>query len=311
MKYGNNLDLAKNQILNVALQTLTQAPIEPVLGQIYYNSQDSRVYCWTGAIWLPLDAKDASPTSVSIVNTINGGTSQINMSKINGLDTKLSADNLVQTINEGNSNINAARVQGLTDAISGSSIVSKINDGTNTIRVNKVEGLEEAIKTSTIVANINAGTDTIAISKVTNLATELSSKETPTGAQDKANTALQQAKDFTTSEIARVVGGASEAFDTLKEIETELKSNKNVSDVLTQGLAKRTQKFTKSIGDNTATDYTVEHNLNTQDVVVMVRESKAPFAQIFTDIEVTDENHVAVKFAKAPSIDEYKVIVIG
>lgn len=43
----------------------------------------------------------------------------------------------------------------------------------------------------------------------------------------------------------------------------------------------------------------------------MVRESKAPFAQIFTDIEVTDENHVAVKFAKAPPIDEYKVIVIG
>lgn len=65
------------------------------------------------------------------------------------------------------------------------------------------------------------------------------------------------------------------------------------------------------IGNGAATEFTVTHNLNTQDVVVMVRENKAPFAQVITDVEVTDTNNVKVRFAKAPAVSSYKVIVVG
>src|SRR3712207_4919057 len=129
MNILTNVDLHGGQVLNVAIQNLSQAPAEKTLGQIYYNTQDKRIYCWTGENWLPLDAKDASPTAVSIVRTINDGTSLINIDKVKDLATKLGADSLVQTINDGSANINADRIQGLSTAISGESIVSKINEG--------------------------------------------------------------------------------------------------------------------------------------------------------------------------------------
>ncbi len=47
-----NLDLSKNQILNVALQNLSSAPSSPVAGQIYFNTVDLAVYFWDGATWI-------------------------------------------------------------------------------------------------------------------------------------------------------------------------------------------------------------------------------------------------------------------
>lgn len=51
-KFLTNLDLAKNQILNVALQNLGSAPASPVAGQIYFNTTDVRIYFWDGTAWV-------------------------------------------------------------------------------------------------------------------------------------------------------------------------------------------------------------------------------------------------------------------
>ena len=51
-KFLTNLDLAKNQILNVALQNLATAPSSPVAGQIYFNTTDVRIYFWDGTAWV-------------------------------------------------------------------------------------------------------------------------------------------------------------------------------------------------------------------------------------------------------------------
>jgi len=53
-KFLTNLDLAKNQILNVALQNLASAPSAPVSGQIYFNTADARVYFWDGTTWVDI-----------------------------------------------------------------------------------------------------------------------------------------------------------------------------------------------------------------------------------------------------------------
>jgi hypothetical protein len=47
-----NLDLSKNQILNVALHNLASAPSAPVAGQIYYNTADKAIYYWDGTQWV-------------------------------------------------------------------------------------------------------------------------------------------------------------------------------------------------------------------------------------------------------------------
>ena len=130
-------------------------------------------------------------------------------------------------------------------------------------------------------------------------------------AQAKADTALQQANTFTNQRINQILNGASSNYDTFKEIEELLKNNDNLTTVLKKGIAGKTGKVAKEIGNGTATEFTVTHNLNTQDVVVMVRENKAPFAQVITDVEVTDVNNIKVKFAKPPKANEYKVVIVG
>jgi hypothetical protein len=48
-KILNNLDLAQNQLLNPALQSLALAPSAPVAAQFYWNSANNRLYIWNAA----------------------------------------------------------------------------------------------------------------------------------------------------------------------------------------------------------------------------------------------------------------------
>lgn len=311
MNLLTNLKANQNQLLEAVLHSVAVEPTQAVAGQVYYNTKDKRAYVYTGAVWMAMDAKDASPTAVSIVNTINDGDKLINIDKIKDLVTKLSAANIVATINDGNENINAERINGLANALDGANIVSKINDGTSKININKIDGLEEKLTPDKIVDSVIASDKTIPTNKITGLDTALADKITDAQAQAKADTALQQAKTFATSEITRIIGGASEEFDTLKEIEEKLKSSDNARDLINNVAKSKAGKVAKDIGDGTATEFTISHNLNTQDVVITVRENNAPFTQVITDIEVTDANNIKVKFAKAPAQNEYRVIIVG
>ena len=311
MNLLTNLKANQNQLLEAVLHSVAVEPSQAVAGQVYYNTKNKRAYVYTGSAWVAMDAKDASPTAVSIVDTINDGDSLINLDKIKDLAAKLSAANIVATINDGNENINAERINGLANALDGASIVSKINDGTSKINISKIDGLEEKLKIDTIIEALIASDKTIPTNKIAGLDTALADKITDAQAQAKADTALQQAKTFATSEITRIIGGASEAYDTLKEIEEKLKSSDNARDLINNAVKGKAGKVAKDIGDGTATEFTVSHNLNTQDVVITVRENNAPFNQVITDIEVTDVNNIKVKFAKAPAQNEYRVIIVG
>lgn len=311
MNLLTNLKVNQNQLLEAVLHSVAVEPSQAVAGQVYYNTKDKRAYIYTGAAWIAMDAKDASPTAVSIVKTINDGDSLINLDKIKDLADKLKATNIVAAINGGSENINADRINGIAGAITAGDIVTKINEGTSKISTSKIDGLDNKLKIDTIIEALIASTKTIPTNKITGLDNTLATKITDAQAQAKADTALQQAKTFATQEINKLVNGASSAYDTFKEIEELLKKNDTLANVLKQGIAGKTGKVAKEIGNGTATEFTVNHNLNSQDVVVMVRENKAPFAQVITDVEVTDTNNIKVRFAKAPAVSSYKVIVVG
>lgn len=71
------------------------------------------------------------------------------------------------------------------------------------------------------------------------------------------------------------------------------------------------QKLAFNIGDGTATEYVLTHNLNTRDVTVQVAESGSPYAVVLADVELSTVNTVTVKFATAPTSNQYRAVVIG
>lgn len=71
------------------------------------------------------------------------------------------------------------------------------------------------------------------------------------------------------------------------------------------------RKHAESIGDASETSFTVTHNFNTKDVIVQVFQNAADYGQIETDIEHTNVDYITVRFASAPSLNEFRVVVTG
>lgn len=73
----------------------------------------------------------------------------------------------------------------------------------------------------------------------------------------------------------------------------------------------KTSKATQVIGDGTATEFTITHNLNTLDVIVAIRTNASPYEVVMAEISIVNSNSIKVLFAQAPTSNQYKVIVIG
>jgi hypothetical protein len=71
------------------------------------------------------------------------------------------------------------------------------------------------------------------------------------------------------------------------------------------------KKFSADVGDGTTKDFVLTHNLNTQDVTVAIRQVASPFAAVMTDWEATSVDTITVRFKKAPTTNQYRVIVTG
>lgn len=71
----------------------------------------------------------------------------------------------------------------------------------------------------------------------------------------------------------------------------------------------------KTIGDGTATQYTIVHNFNTRDLVVQVVDiangSDTQYETVFADVKRDSVNQVIVTFASAPAASAYRVVITG
>ena len=71
------------------------------------------------------------------------------------------------------------------------------------------------------------------------------------------------------------------------------------------------RKYAVSVGDGSATSYTVTHSLNTKDVTVAVYDNSAPFAEVLCDVQHTSTSAITLLFSVAPTSNQYRVVVHG
>ena len=73
----------------------------------------------------------------------------------------------------------------------------------------------------------------------------------------------------------------------------------------------RARRFSATFGDGSATSYVITHNLNTLDVVVMIREVGGSVRDVIAEIQHTSINSVTVLTDAAPALNSLRAMVIA
>lgn len=71
------------------------------------------------------------------------------------------------------------------------------------------------------------------------------------------------------------------------------------------------KKYSATFGDNTESQYTITHNLNTRDVQVAVYEAASPYGEVNLQVEHATVNTVVLTAAGPVGTNELRVVVIG
>ncbi|MCK7604866.1 tail fiber protein [Geobacillus stearothermophilus] len=303
-------------------------PSAGVAGRIYVATDTKKIYRDNGTSWDLIGTinwsditgkpttlagygiTDAAPLShvgsggsahATATQTTAGFMSASDKAKLDGIQAGAEVNqNTFANVKVGATTIAADAKQDTLELAAGTG-VTLTPDATNdkvTIAVNTA---------STSQAGIVQLNDTVTSTSTTQAATANAVKQ----AYDRAVSAENNAKSYTDTKIASLVNSAPDTLDTLNELAVALGNDPNFATTMTNQLALRTKKYAATIGDGTTTTFTITHNLNTQDVVVTVRENASPYNVVFADVQITDANNIKVLFATAPSSNQYRVVVVG
>ena len=319
-KFLVNLDLAKNQILNAAIQNLSSAPSSPVSGQVYYNTGDNRIYFWDGTAWIDM--------SGDIRDVIGGA----------GLTAATSNGVITLDVNVDNSTVEIA-----TDAIrvkDGGITTAKLANVSTDLTTNS--GSTAVPTAAAVKAYVDAN-----VAGLGNLegAWDASSGAFPVGSAPTAGT---KSGDYWYVSVAGTTGGvafnvgdviiakvnsastssaadwiqlevnrdqATETTLGLAEIATQTEVNTGTDDLrivtplkLKTYLDAAVGGYAANVGNASATSFTLTHNLGTRDVIVAIYDN-ATYEEVMADVVVTSTTVVTVAFAIAPSSNAYRVVI--
>jgi len=110
---------------------------------------------------------------------------------------------------------------------------------------------------------------------------------------------------------------ASETAAGIARIATQAEVNAGTADNLIvtplklTNWAGRIRKHTTTVGDGSATVFTITHNFGTRDVFVGVYQNSGNYDDVICDVERPNANSVVVRFGAAPAANSIRVVVIG
>ena len=222
-KFLTNLDLTKNQILNVAIHNLSSAPASPVTGQVYFDTTDKRIYFWDSLAWVDMsgDIQDvlggagltastsANGDVVTLDVNVDSVTIEINADTLRikdlGVSTAKLADSAVTTVKINANAVTFAKLQQLNNlTVIGNVSGSTANPAEVTIITDMANSSTSTLATSTAIKTyIDAN-----VGSLGNLegAWDASSSSFPVGSSPVAGT---KAGDYWYVSVAGTTGGVA------------------------------------------------------------------------------------------------------
>jgi len=123
--------------------------------------------------------------------------------------------------------------------------------------------------------------------------------------------------DVTWLQFGAAIGAASETSSGIAEIATQSETDAGTDDqrIVTplklNAWANKTRRAQATIGDGSSTQFDVNHNFATRDVVVQVYQASGNYEQVTCDVSLPTTNTARLNFAAAPASNAYRVVVMG
>jgi len=346
LKYLTHIDLNKNQLQNAVIHPLGTAPSGPVEGQIYYDSTagDKKVYIYNGTAWTNISGDisavvagnaltgggtDGSVTlNVAVDDTTIAIASDALKVKDGGIgSTQLAATSVTAGSYGSSSAIPTFTVDadGRLTAAGTASITTTLDiaadSGTDNGVVLGTDTLTVAGTANEIVTSVSGDTITVALPDNVTIGGNLivTGNLTVSGTVTTVNTETILLADNIITLNSNATGTPSENAG----IEIERGSSTNVVlrwnetndnwELTNDGstyynIASTADSFKATIGDASATSYTVTHNLGTRDVLVELYDASS-YETVIADVTRTSTSVVTVAFTVAPAANDIRVLI--
>ena len=346
LKYLTHINLNQNQLQNAVIHPLGTAPSGPTEGQIYYNSTvgNKKVYIYDGSAWTNISgdiseviAGDAltgggSTGSVTLNVAVDDSTIEVNSDALRVKAGGIGANELASTtVTAGSYGSSSAIPTFTVDAdgrltAAGTAAVSTTLDiaadsgtddgvvlGTDTLTIS---GTANEIETS-----VSGDTITVGLPSNVTIGNNLTvtGDLTVSGTTTTVNTETILLADNIITLNSNETGTPSENAG----IEVERGTSANVAlrwnettdvwELTDDGtnyytIATSNDSYKASIGDGSATSYTVNHALNSRDVLVELYDASS-YETVIADVTRTDANNITVAFTVAPTTNDIRVLV--